>query len=694
MSAYDLIWGFLHDQGYMPHGMCLLWNPAVFWTHAVSDAVIALSYFSIPLALGTFTAKRPDLEYRWVIFMFSAFVGACGITHLFGVWVLWVPSYGWEAIAKLLTAAISAFTAIALWWLIPHALTLPGRTQLESQNRTLADEIIRRQEAETQLRKLNRNLERLVRERTEQLERTNADLSRAMEEAQAANRAKSEFLAVMSHEVRTPLNAVLGMNRLLKRSVLTETQERYVDSINSAGQMLLSLLNDILDFSKIEAGRLELEETDFDVHQCVREVVTLFDNEASNKNLDLRLSIARHVPQAIKADAVRVRQILYNLVSNAVKFTEVGSVHVRLDVLSQGDADSNREWLLRITVEDTGPGIPAEKQEGLFKKFVQLDASISRRYGGTGLGLAICKRLVGLMGGQLGCKSTAGKGSVFYVDLPCRPGVLTEATVNAVELDAVPAPARLLVAEDAELNRLLLRELLTPYGHEISFVGTGDQAVAAASQIRFDAILMDVYMPEMDGLEATRQIRSLGDSTLRDTPIIGLTAGVLDEQMRTCRRAGMDWCLPKPIDLQRLLATLARHSRAGSLTRSPNHATEPTPTAPSDLLAVPNTPLFDRGKAKELTDALGRDKMLSMYREFIGICNDLVVRMERSDGKLSHLTHSLAGMAGNFGASRLGDLANLVHRKAIKGMADHHDVRQLRVVLGETDTAIRAYLAA
>jgi len=377
-----------------------------------------------------------------------------------------------------------------------------------------------------------------------------AALAEALDRAEGANRAKGEFLATMSHEIRTPLNGVLGMAQAMERGELHPAQRERLEVIQSAGNALLRLLNDLLDISKIEAARIELEDGVVDLEAMGAEVVATFSALAAQKDLCITLDVAEAARGCWRGDPVRVRQVLQNLVSNAVKFTDRGSVHLEI-------GHDGRQLIVRVA--DTGPGIPIEQQAHVFESFAQADASTTRRYGGSGLGLAICRALVELMDGEILLDSMPGHGATFTVRLPLqaaeRPAA--DADGGSPTDHAVQAPLRILAAEDNPMNQLVLRTLLDQVGLQAAIVGNGEEALSAWEQGGWDVILMDVQMPVMDGPTATRRIREL--ERLRGgarTPIIALTANAMSHHEQEYLGAGMDLLVAKPIKLAELFAAL------------------------------------------------------------------------------------------------------------------------------------------
>ena len=472
--------------------------------------------------------------------------------------------------------------------------------------------------------------------------------------AESANRAKSAFLAMMSHEIRTPMNAILGNAHLLGDAALAPDERDSVETIETAGNTLLSLINDVLDFSKIEADRMELERAGFAPAKLVASVVKLFGINARTKEISLSAEIDPEIPAVLAGDSLRLRQVLSNLVGNAIKFTSEGGVTVRARV----DGSLDGATRLRFEVSDTGVGIDDEGRARLFQPFSQVDSSMTRRFGGTGLGLAISKQLVNLLGGEIGVDSIPGEGSTFWFTAVL--AAPTEAEIAGVESIDEPLErdtniegARVLVAEDDPAGKRLMERMLARLGVEVQVVGTGLEVLRAAESSQFDAILMDCHMPEMDGFAATAAMRSAGWKL----PIIALTANAMSGDREACLAAGMDDYLSKPIVAAELVRTLCRW-----LADRPAIAAG-SPAAMNASSRYRQTGELDSGQIAELCQ-LDPDGAAGFLAHMVGDYESTVVEclpgirlaLEKSDPvALEDAAHKLKGAASQVGARLVHD---------------------------------------
>jgi signal transduction histidine kinase/CheY-like chemotaxis protein len=429
-----------------------------------------------------------------------------------------------------------------------------------------------------------------VEERTQELREEIDERRRAEERAEGLARTKSEFLANMSHEMRTPMNSVIGMTSLLMETPLSDEQRECVEVVRASGTHLLSVINDILDYSKVESGTLLLESLPFRIDQCVKEVFDLLSPLAKPKNIQLVCAF-EEVPEAIRGDITRLRQVLVNLVGNGIKFTKHGEVEVHVYPHEDGNPP-----VLRFEVRDTGVGIPAGQEEGLFEAFTQGDSSTTRRFGGTGLGLAICRRLVELMGGTIGVRANPDSGATFWFTLPAEPVdaklVPRPARPGAIDTSlASRLPMRILLAEDNPVNQKVGIRLLEKLGYHPDVAANGQEALDAVRRQSYDIVLMDMQMPVMDGLEASRVV--VQEYSVQTRPlIVAMTANVLESDRQACMAAGMDDFLGKPVMLSDLHKLLERASVKLGLRREGLHGRRAVPSDPGE----PATPAEPRSR--------------------------------------------------------------------------------------------------
>ena len=504
----------------------------------------------------------------------------------------------------------------------------------------------------------NRRLQKEVRQR----KLAESDMEAAKNEAERLTQAKSDFIAVISHEIRTPMNGVLGMARLLTETQLDKEQSECVDTVVESGEALLTIIDDLLDISKIDAGKLEIESLPFLVNEVVGHAIALMKSRADEKGLPLSSVIDAQIPDVVVGDPLRIRQIMLNLISNSVKFTDEGSVTVEARLDSQTDTAA----ILSFIVTDTGKGISPEAQKTLFFDYDQGSATVARKYGGTGLGLAICRRLADMMDGEITVESAVGKGSTFRFRASFEIDKVTDVELlrKRIRSDASsPVGNRgthslsVLQVEDNKTNRVVIERILTRVGHRVSSVVDGEKALEALKAGEFDVVLMDRHMPVMDGLEATRRIRKM-PGAVASIPIFGLTASASQDDIDACIGAGMNDCFGKPVDameLRALLDGLGSESRSTSPTQSPMIDEE------KPLAVELDQPPIDLNQLAKILGADDDEELFFVLDMFNGEFPKLFAKLEtaiadREPQSTHDCAHAAKGAAANAGAHMLTEL--------------------------------------
>ncbi len=572
--------GILHNPleryGFMPHGHCYLWNQSLVWLHVTSDALIGISYVAISVTLAYLVYRaRQDVPFGWMLLAFGLFIIACGMTHFMEVWTLWTPVYWLAGDVKLVTAAASVTTAVALPPLVPRALDLiaaakrteENRRLVERTNRELSAQIAERERAEAELRAARIDLERRVEERTAELARLAEENGRLYEaeraarnEAETANRVKDEFLATLSHELRTPLTPILAWVRMLNLGGLDETGvKNALASIERNARSQAQLVEDLLDVSRIVSGKLRLDVRPTELAPVVDAALEAIRPAADAKGIRLN-AVLDPRSGIVGGDPERLQQIAWNLLSNAVKFTpRDGRVQVQLACVNSH---------VELTVSDTGCGIAPEFLPHVFERFRQADASASRVHGGLGLGLSIVRHLVEEHGGSVAVDSEGvGKGATFTVRLPLmiaprhgrEPRVHPAAAPVTLDSDRVPSLAglRVLVVDDEPDTVEALRSILMQCDADVRGTCSADEALAVLGEWLPHVIISDIGMPGQDGYALIRAVRSASDERIRRVPAVALTAYARIEDRLRVLSAGFQMHVPKPVEPLELITIVA-----------------------------------------------------------------------------------------------------------------------------------------
>lgn len=610
-----------HSNGFIPHGHCYLWQTGLVWLHIISDATIAVAYYSIPFLLIYFISKRKDVPFNGVFLLFGAFIIACGTGHLMDIWTLWHPDYWVAGSLKALTAIISIYTAFALFYLMPQALTLPSPTQLEVINRALSTEIVERKRIEKELRF-------------------------AEEVAQNSSQAKSEFLANMSHELRTPLNGILGYTQILQRTEsLSEKGRKGVGIIYQCGSHLLTLINDVLDLSKIEARKLELYPVDFYLPAFIDSVTEISRIRAEQKVIAFHVQLDSDLPTGIHTDEKRLRQVLINLLSNAIKFTNEGSVTFKVKVINQQlNTNGQTNYKIRFEVIDTGAGIIPEQAQKIFQPFEQV-GNQKRQSEGTGLGLAISQNIVLLMGGQIQVQSEFGKGSTFWFEAEFPESKDWAKVSRVVEQGTIIGyqgqSRTILIADDKWENRSVIVNLLEPVGFTVVEASQGQEGWEKTLAHKPDLIITDLVMPILNGFELIERLRQ--SEQFKEIAVIASSASVFAADQYKSIDVGANAFLPKPVEAEMLLEMLRQFLQLEWVFDVKVDEIQNTNT---DALDRPNETIYPAQEVLQDLLELTQDGDIQKVLE-------LAEELSKSDEHLSIFVQQIVQLASNFQLKRL-----------------------------------------
>lgn len=725
---------------------------------ALAAAAVSASVFFLPAnlplrILGIVVPMIGGISFLTMLSFAQAYKGQYGARQFGVAWLCMLAGLMCNVLALSDIIPATPSTVAAYWYaILPQGIlfvtanftkffkaqrqTAMKISETDSESESFAR--LRQSKEASEINRLKRLIEHereVMNSMREREVQQNEEMRSAKEGADEANRAKSAFLAVISHEIRTPMSGIMGMVRLLLESKLNKEQLDYAQTIQDSGDAMLSLLNDILDFEKIESGKMELEHIDFDLHRIINSIVTLMSGHATGKGLVLKADMDANVPRYVIGDPVRLRQVLLNLTGNSIKFTQNGSVTLRVKLDPTADTRSGTVHRIRFAVEDTGVGISKEAQKNLFNPFAQADSSTARKFGGTGLGLAISQRLIEAMGGKIHIDSTEGHGSIFFFTLIVENGSAEAVDGRAAKNDFAGAPEKslnILGVEDNEINQKLLKEFVQRLGHKITLCGSGEQALEMVATESFDMILMDVNLPGLSGMGTTKAIRAMKDRKKAATPIIALTGKSQDSEIRMCYTVNMNGHMVKPVDPKRLKGMIEKvitnkldnpvelpeESASGSTVRVVNPVPAPAhveikpaivkeepqkePVKQEELktpgLVLPpmsdmtidlslegeEEPVVKSGHAKEAFDevalsslkgAMPADDLKQMVDGLFDKIHEIVTVMtsQTSAENIALQAHDLKGMAGNFGLKEMSDAA--IH---IEKFAVDHDINDMR----------------